>query len=273
MLPEEEPDQTTRTPEPDDGDAGESTQTTGTQAEDGRDAGQVSESERALLLDRKLLAERNKQLAEEVEALRRERIDAGHTPASSGDGGAADDEIAELEAENEELRKLEATDPLAKITRRQNERFIKQLQQLNENTANAFALAELPKEKRAPAYELFRKHPNRFRNVAEASEYLNNRDTETEVARLRKENEELRKKTVADDDEDVRTTRTKEDAVRTTGRDLSTPTHKSRTMTQTQYAKEKERLEEIGTPESMRERRDLIRSTMGAAPKVVLRKG
>jgi len=243
----EEPDETTRTPEVEGGDAPESTETAGTPPEEGRDAPEGSTDYKSLSIANKATIE---ELRAENERLRRER-EAGSLPAAGSDDTGRESE-ARYEQINAGLRRAaEAGDFAAAAVLELRE----ENQRLRGDVGDALVLADIPKERRAEVYAGYRK--SGLPNLAQYIDQQQRRETQSEIERLRTENAALKSgkppKLPADERND------REDAVRTSGRDLSTPTHKARAVDRETFKAEIERLHEAGDHKAARQKQADLR--------------
>lgn len=223
----QDPEQTTGTPKPDDGDAA-ATQTTGTPAEDGRDAAKEPDY-KALHLANKGTIEA---LTAKVQELSQQ---VGSQPAADAVGERrGQDELAALLAEAERLKSVDPAMRLMLLERA--ERL-----QDRQDFADALVLQRLPAAKQQATLDFYNKNRHRFADIAAASEALNGRELQSTVAQLQKDLDEARKKL-----DGQPPNKDRDDVVRTHGVDTSAPTHRARVWTQEQYDAEKERLEAEG---------------------------
>lgn len=202
----ETPEQTTRTPGQDDGDALENTGTAGTPEQDERDAGNGKGPSDD---DLKALILANKQT---IEQLRRERDEAmalaqrGPQPAADAEQANADDE----ETVYQNLKRLSAVDPAAKAALILMERQ----RRAEQNTMDALTLSRLPSDKQQPMLDFYERNRRFFPTLADAVRYVNGKQAEEENARLRKEVEELKARGPKKEEAE-------RDVVRTAGHDVS----------------------------------------------------
>lgn len=224
----QEPEQTTGTPEQDDGDAAESSQTAGTPASEGRDAEREPDYKALHLANKDTIATLTAKVAELAEKV-------GSQPATEPAqerGNTAD--IDKLLAEAERLK---AVDPVAALMLSERAERLQDRQDFSD----ALVLARLPEAKQKATLDFYMKNRHRFADLAAAAEALNGREASSRIAQLEKERDEALKKAATGEPRVNR-----DDVVRTHGVDTSTPTHKARSYTQEQYDDEYARLEREG---------------------------
>lgn len=227
-----EPDETTRTPNPDDTDA-PNRETSGTPEEDGRDTPKDETDYRALHLA-------NKQTIEALTAKVSELAhQVGSRPAT--EPAAERGNQAEVDALITKAESLKGVDPLASLMLSERAERLQDRQDF----ADALVLQRLPESKQKPTLDFYLKNRHRFADLTAASEAFNGRESASRVSQLEKELADANKKLASDADGGGSKV-DKDDVVRTHGVDTSTPTHKARSWTQDQYDDEYARLEREG---------------------------
>lgn len=227
-----EPDETTRTPNPEGGDAPEK-ETAGTTGEEGRDAPKDETDYKALHLANKqtieALTDKVAELAQKV----------GSQPATEPAAEGRD----RIEKLLSEAQRLSAVDPVAALALSERAERLQDRQDFSD----ALLLQRLPLDKQKPMLDFYLKNRGRFADLAAASEAFNGREAASRLAQLEKELEEAKKKLANGE------VRERDDVVRTHGRDVSTPSHKARTYTEEQFDSERERISREGGPAAARD--------------------
>lgn len=182
----------------------------------------------------------NRVLAEQEERDRRAGESPGHTPAA--EGSPRNGRIADI---RKRVEPLAATDPVAalalelvnEIDERDAERDLK--------TADAFTLSKVPEDKQAALLQFYQRNRSHFGSLAAARDAFESREAKAEAAKLREENERLKKGKPAD--EPAR------DAARTLppagvggGRDTATPQTKPQGMTRDEFDNKVQELYDAG---------------------------
>jgi len=255
----EDPSKPPGTSEPTDGEALDA-QTRTAATEDREEAGERKPHDwKAEALQHRGKVEQINRVERENAELRAELERRGKQPATDA-ASQVQDEIDDLEVDNraleEENTRLAAiadVDPVAralitanKATIRANRRSV----EAQRNTVDAFTLSEVPADKRGSLMSFYNRNREHFGSLAAAKQAFERRDLAEENAVLKKRIEDMEKGRTEPDRNGAR-----DDDVRTTAsRDLSTPTHKARTMTREDFDA---KVAELHAQGRSREARDL----------------
>lgn len=190
----------------------------------------------------------NRVLAEQEERERR-AADTPGTPATDGSPRSA--RLADI---RKRVEPLASTDPVAALAIELVEELEERDVKRDLKTADAFTLSKVPEEKQGALWQFYQRNRSHFGSLAAAKDAFEAREAKAEAARLRKENEDLKKgKGAAPADEGAR------DAARTLppagtggGRDTTTPQTKAQPMNRDEFDAKVAALYEAGDPHGAR---------------------